>query len=280
MRKILRKQIIHSFIILIMVLAVAQSQHLTGEEQKIARLGNFSLRRAAAPEHVVTGVILPELKEARLTDLKNVDKGVIGKWGCYLTLFDQAGKRQVRIAAAVYESVKEAEDMALQLLNDTSVSLTPGSKSAGVIGTHSWYLISPPNVGTIIFIYNNSLFQVSSSDYEFAENSAKSIVEDLSRGVNGIRLGKKVALPEITGIEMQGKLKKGETIALNLAGRDPANLKLSFTASAASGQVLPGASAVEKKFIIRESGTDRLEIYAVNEMCVVSKVLLKNIKIE
>ena len=248
-------------------------------EEKVKR-GLYSLSRAPTPEYLVTGVNLPELSKARFRTMDKVDLGLKGRWGRSFTLLQKEEKKQVKITVAVYGSVAEAEDSVLDLLNDTSAVLKPGSKSGDVIGTHSWYLASPSGSGTVVFTYDNSLFQLFASDYSLAERSARKIVNDLTLGRNGIKLGKFVALPKITDVRVPSELKRGIERTLVIKGWDLHQQKLSFVALASKGQLLETKKKGEKMFVPQEIGTDELRIYAINEMNVVSKVYIKKIEVE
>ncbi len=240
----------------------------------------YSLQRAPVPEYFVTGVILPEVANAHFPTMEKVDAGLSGRWGRYLTMFQRKDKKQVRITVAVYGSVAEAEDSALDLLNETSDILKPGSRSGGAIGTHSWYLVSPRNSGAVVLTYNNCLLQLFSSDYNLAERSARAIVADLKRGTNGVRLGKQVLLPRVTGADFPGRITERKEVALTFRGQDPYRQKLSFVASAATGQFREILRDGERIYVPPQAGTDEVRIYAINEMAVVSQVYVQKIEVE
>lgn len=242
--------------------------------------GQYSLRRAATPEFLVTGVSLDDLSKARFSNMNKITEGLAGQFGRVRNLFDRKSKKQVKITVAVYGSVNEAEDAALDLLNSVSAVMKTGSQSGDVIGTHSWYLKSPDGSETIVFIHNNSLFQLFSSDYNLAESSARLIVDDLTRGTNGIRLGKQVILPEITDVKFPERLEGMREISLILEGQDPYQQKISFAVSASRGQLLETKKSGEKIYIPYEAGSVELKIYAINEMNVVSQVYIKKIEVE
>lgn len=244
------------------------------------RSGAYSLQRAPAPENFVIGIVLPELANAHFPAMAKVDTGLSGRWGRYLTLFQEKEKKQVRVTVAVYGRVAEAEDAVLDLLNETSDVLKPGSRSGGVIGTHSWYLLSPRNAGTVVLTYNNSLVQVFSSDYSLAERSARAMITDLRRGTNGVRLGKQVLLPRVTGAEFLGRITERKEVALTFSGQDPYQQKLSFVASAATGQFREILRDSERIYVPPQAGTDEVRIYAINEMAVVSQVYVQKIEVE
>jgi hypothetical protein len=266
-----------SFLLVFIILALPLISKCNEEKVKI---GLYSFSRAPTPKYLVTGVNLPELSKARFRTMDRVDVGLKGRWGRSFTLFQKEEKKQVKITVAVYGSVAEAEDSVLDLLNDTSAVLKPGSKSGDVIGTHSWYLTSHSGSGTVVFTYDNSLFQLFASDYSLAERSAREIVNDLKLGRNGIKLGKLVALPKITDVKVPSELKTGKERTLIIKGRDPHQQKLSFVALASKGQLLETKKRGEKMYIPQKIGTDELRIYAINEMNVISQVYIKKIEIE
>lgn len=241
--------------------------------------GQYFLRRAATPEFLVTRVSLDDLSKARFSNMDKITEGLAGQFGRVRTLFDKKSKKQVKITVAVYGSVNEAEDAALELLNSVSIVMKSGSQSGGVIGTHSWYLKSPDGSGIVAFIHNNSLFQLFSSDYNLAERSARSIVGDLTEGVNGITLGKKVQIPKITDVVIPENVRKNEKAPLKMKTLDPSRQKLSFVVSASKGQLLDTDIRNEKIYIHSESGTDELKVYAINEANVVSQVFVKKLTV-
>jgi len=250
------------------------------QEGKKAEKGQYFLKRTAAPEFLVTGVNLNDLSEARFSTMNKVTESLAAQFGRVRTLFDKKNKKQVKITVAVYGSVKDAEDAALELLNSVSAVMKPGSASGNVIGTHSWYLKSPNASGAVVFIYNNSLFQMFSSDYNLAEISASSIVDDLSKGVNGVRLGRKVKLPSINDVVISEKLQKNKKAPLVMKASDPSKQKLSFAVSASKGQLVDTGKRNEKIFIPSESGASELKIYAINEANVVSPAFVKKLTVQ
>ncbi len=173
------------------------------EGEKIER-GQYFLGRAPSPEYSVAKVNLDVLSRARFPEMKKITEGPVGESGRVQTLFDKRSGKQIRIAVTVYDSVSLAEDAALDLLNSISAILKPGSEPADVIGTHSWYMKSANGSGTIVFVYNNSVFQLSSPDYNFADINARAIVADLKEGRNGITLGRR---PQIQGEGYKDKLR-------------------------------------------------------------------------
>ena len=267
---------LRSLMISVALVTVVLSQE---SPEKIEK-GAYSLRRAATPEYFVTGVALGELSRARFENMSRVDVALRGKWGRCLTLFRKKTTEQVKITTAVYGSVSEAENSVLDLLNDMSAVFKPGTRSGDVIGTHSWYLTSPDGGGTIVFVYNNSLFQLFSTNYSLAERSARSIVDDLAQGRNGIRLGKKVVLPKVTQAKLPARLEKGKEGSLILEGEDPYRQKLSFAVSASTGQLLDTQRRGEKIYIPHEAGSDELRVYAINELNVVSELYVKKLEVE
>lgn len=267
-------------ILIIFLIFISTPFVFTQEPGEEVQKGSYSLKRIPAPDYLVTGVRLSELSEATFGKISKVDTGLSGKWGRSFTLFQKEDKKQIRITVAVYPSVTEAENSVLELLNEASVIMKPGSRSGGIIGTHSWYLISPSGSGTIVFTYYNSLFQLFSSDYGFAERSAQSIVNDLGRGINGILLGKKVLSPILTDVEIPSKVVKGEQVPLLLKARDPSLQKLSFVVSASRGRLLETKTHEERMYIPAEAGSDELRAYAVNEANVISELFVKKVEVE
>lgn len=248
------------------------------EEEKITK-GLYSLRRAPTPKYIVTGVFLPDLVKARFKKMIKVDVGFKGRWGRSYTLFRKEENKQVKITVAVYSSVAEAEDAVLDLLNDISAVLRPRSKSGDFIGTHSWYLDSPSGSGTVVFTYDNSLFQLFSSDYNLAERSAQSIVSDLTEGVNGVTLGKKVQIPKITSVVIPKDVRRNVKASINIKASDPSRHRLSFVILASKGQLLDTDKGEEKIYIPSKSGTDELKVYTINELNVVSRVFIKKLTV-
>lgn len=241
--------------------------------------GKYFLQRAATPEFLVTGVSLDDLTKARFPNMYKVTERLAGPLGRTRTLFDKKSREQVEITVAVYGSVNEAEDVALGLLNSVSVVLRPGSQSGGVIGTHSWYLRSPNGSGAVVFIHNNSLFQLFSPDYNLAERSAQSIVSDLTEGVNGVILGKKVQIPKITSVVIPKDVRRNVKASINIKAFDPSRHRLSFVILASKGQLLDTNKGEEKIYIPSKSGTDELKVYTINELNVVSRVFIKKLTI-
>ncbi|MFX0201682.1 MAG: hypothetical protein ACFFCW_36675 [Candidatus Hodarchaeota archaeon] len=255
--------------------AVSASQQPSERVKK----GQYFLRRAPKPQFLVTGVSLDDLSKARFPNMYKVTERLAGPFGRTRTLFDKKSQEQVEITVAVYGSVDEAEDATLDLLNSVSAVLRPGNQWGGVIGTHSWYLRSPNGSGAVVFIHNNSLFQLSSPDYNLAERSARSIVGDLIKGVNGVTLGKKVQIPKITDVVVPKDVRKNEKASLNVRALDPSQSKLSFVVTASKGQVLDTDKTNEKIYISTEFGTDELKVYTINEANVVSQVFVKGLTV-
>jgi len=267
-------------IILFLISMILIVPVVSEEQWKIVRKGLYYLQKSSAPEYFITGVSVPELVKAHFEGMNKVDERLVGKWGRSLTLFRKKDKKQVKITVAVYENVAEAEDSVLELLNTVSTIFKSGSKSGGVIGTHSWYLASPEGRGTLIFTYNNSLFQLFSTDYRFAEKIARSIVVDLTHGTNGIRLGKQVFPPKVMDVRFPEKLKVRKEAPLIFEGQDPSHQQLSFVVSSSKGQLFETKKIGEKVYLPTEAGADELRIYVINEMNVVSPLYIKKLEIE
>lgn len=267
-------------IVLAMILTVPVCLLADASSGAEVRKGAYSIHRAPVPEAFVAGIDHTEMIKAHLGEMKKIDEGLKGHEGRYVTLFQEKDKKEVRITVAVYGSTEEAEDSALEVLNDTSALLQPGSKSGGTIGTHSWYLVSPNGSGSIVFTYNNALLQVFSSNYQLAERSAQAIAVDLSRGSNGVKLAAQVLLPKVVRVDIPLRVEKKKEVALTLSGLDPYNQKLSFVVMSSKGQVLSEQTPGKKLYIPTESGSDNLRIYAIDELNVVSEVYVKEIEVE
>jgi hypothetical protein len=157
--------------------------------------------------------------------------------------------------------------------------MQPGSQSGILIGTHSWYLLSPDGSGSVIIIYNNSLFQLFASDYNLAESSARSIVNDLTEGINGVVLGKEVKVPKISDVVMPDNIWKNEKFSLKVKASDPFERKLSFIVLSSKGQLVETDKPNKKFYLPHESGSDELKVYTINEANVVSSVFVKKVNI-
>lgn len=280
MTKKLKKDLLigpFALLLFLMIFYVVSFGQTSGERIEI---GQYSLKRASTPEFLVTGLNLNDLSRIHFSNMNKLTEGLAAQFGRVRTLFDKKTKKQVKITVAVYSSVNEAENMALELLNSISAVMKEGSQSGNVIGTHSWYLKSPNRAGTVLFIYNNSLFQLFSSDYNLAEKSALAIVNDLTKGVNGITLGKKVQLPKISDVILSKTVRKNEKASLNITAFSPSQQRLSYVVLSSKGQILDSDKRAEKSYIPIESGTDELKIYAINEVNVVSQVFVKELIIE
>jgi hypothetical protein len=197
-RKVMMKKLISRFPILLtisLLTCMIYSPDSDGqrEEKKIER-GPYFLLRAPSPEYRVANVNLDIMSEELFPGMSKITEGPFDKGGRTQTLFDKKRKTEVKIATAVYADVSAAEDAALDLLNSVSSILKPGSARAGQIGMHSWYMTSPDGSGTVVFVYNNALFSVFSSNYNLAEKSAQTIVTYLKEGRDGVTLGRR---PEI-----------------------------------------------------------------------------------
>jgi len=280
MTKKLKKDLLigpFALLLFLMIFYVVSFGQTSGERIEI---GQYSLKRASTPEFLVTGLNLNDLSRIHFSNMNKLTEGLAAQFGRVRTLFDKKTKKQVKITVAVYSSVNEAENMALELLNSISAVMKEGSQSGNVIGTHSWYLKSPNRAGTVLFIYNNSLFQLFSSDYNLVEKSALAIVNDLTKGVNGITLGKKVQLPKISDVILSKTVRKNEKVSLNITAFSPSQQRLSYVVLSSKGQILDSDKRAEKSYIPIESGTDELKIYAINEVNVVSQVFVKKLIIE
>lgn len=280
MTKKLKKDLLigpFALLLFLMIFYVVSFGQTSGERIEI---GQYSLKRASTPEFLVTGLNLNDLSRIHFSNMNKLTEGLAAQFGRVRTLFDKKTKKQVKITVAVYSSVNEAENMALELLNSISAVMKEGSQSGNVIGTHSWYLKSPNRAGTVLFIYNNSLFQLFSSDYNLVEKSALAIVNDLTKGVNGITLGKKVQLPKISDVILSKTVRKNEKVSLNITAFSPSQQRLSYVVLSSKGQILDSDKRAEKSYIPFESGTDELKIYAINEVNVVSQVFVKKLIIE
>jgi len=249
----------------------------SGEE---VNKGLYKLNRAPVPGLLVTGIAMGKLSNANFPGMKIMHESLNGKFGRFYTLFNPETKRQVKISAAVYGNVAGAEDAALEFLNTVSGVFKTGSQSGQTIGTHSWFLVSPGGSGAVVFVYNNSLFQVFSSDYSHAENRARQIAEDLRSGQNGIQLGKQVLLPRVTNVKLPGTLKKGIREEMVVEGKDPGKRALDFFVSPSAGQVVTTAQRTVKAYNPGRPGTDELKIYAINDLNVVSEVYVKKVEIK
>jgi hypothetical protein len=240
--------------------------------------GHYWLERSATPESFVAGIDLARVGRARFPGLKTVDLRLRGRWGRVLALYSKEDSRQVKVTAAVYAGVAAAEDAALDLLNDTSARLDRGSRSGDAIGTHSWYLVSPDGSGAVILVYHNCLIQVFSSDYTFAEMGAREIASDLARGSNGVLLGLQPPVLQVKDVVIQDRLLRGQPTRVTLKAEDAAQRTVYFSGRATAGQVLDGAKPEEKILVLDKSGD--LELYAVNDLNVVSQVFVRRVKVE
>ncbi|MEW5923508.1 MAG: hypothetical protein AB1746_05925 [Candidatus Zixiibacteriota bacterium] len=268
-----------SALLLLPLLIILQSAAVGQERGETIKKGNFSLKRSEPPQFLVTGVALDKLSKARFENMALVNQGLAGQFGRTYSLFNENDSSQASVSAAVYENPAAAEDAVLELLNSTSAVFKPGTKSGAVIGTHSWYLESRNGSGTVVFTHDNALFQVFSSDYDLAENKARDIDEDLSRGTNGIRLGTKVILPEVTNVKMPGDLSVKKQSRLNIEGRDPQSMKVMYSVSARGGQVITTDKHDEVIFIPGAEGESELIIYMVNDESVVSPAFIKKMTV-
>lgn len=245
--------------------------------ETVAR-GPYSLSRAEAPARLVAGIALPELTRVHFSGMSTTQIRLRGRWGRAQTLFRPEDRSQVRITVAVYGSVTEAEDSALALLEDTSAMLQTGSHGGGVIGTHSWYLRSPEGSGTVVFIAGNSLFQLFSSSYEMAEAGARSILVDLERGTNGVRLGQRVSRPVIDGVSFRSRLEAGAEVQMTIEASDPNGREIAVFGSSVAGQLLETPDSREKIFIPQARDGD-IQLYVVNDLNVVSPVFIQSVEL-
>lgn len=278
----IRKSRIHLLIrpsALLLVLVIFYAVYADQQPGERIEKGQYFLRRAPTPEFLVTGVSLNDLSKARFSNMNKITEGLAGQFGRVRTLFDKKSKEQVKITVAVYGSVNEAEDAALELLNSVSAIMKSGSRSAGVIGTHSWYLKSQDGSGTVVFVYDNALFQLFSSVYGLAERSALAIVGDLYKATNGIMLGKKVQTPTISDVIIPETVQKIKGVSLNVKAVDPSQQRLSFVVIASQGQLLDTDVVNEKIYIPSRLGVDELKVYTINEANVVSRVFVKKLTV-
>lgn len=268
--------LIYLLVFLLMVAGPVFSQESGEEVDK----GLYKLNRAPAPGHFVTGVAMEKLSNANFPGMIIMHESLDGKFGRSYSLFNRETKRQVKMSAAVYRNVAEAENAALEFLNTVSGVFKTGSQSGQTIGTHSWFLVSPRGGGAVVFVHNNSLFHVFSPDYAHAENRALQIVEDLRGGKNGVRLGKQVMLPRVTNVKLPGTVKKGIREEIVVEGEDPEERALDFFVSTTAGQVAATAQRTVKSYNAARPGTDELKIYAINDLNVVSEVYIKKVEIK
>jgi len=267
---------IYLLVFLLMVAGPVFSQKLGEEVDK----GLYKLNRAPIPVYFVTGVAMEKLSSANFPGMKIMHESLNGKFGRFYSLFNTETKRQVKMSAAVYRNVAEAENAALEFLNTVSGVFKTGSKSGQTIGTHSWFMVSPGGSGAVVFVYNNSLFYVFSPDCAHAEDRARQIVEDLRGGENGIRLGKQVLLPRVTNVKLPGTVKKGIQEEISVEGKDPEKRALDFFVSTSAGQVEATAQRTVKAYKADRLGTVEFKIYAINDLNVVSEVYVKKVEIK
>ena len=276
----IEKQQLVLLIYLLVFLFSAAGSVFSLESGEEVNKGLYKLNRAPVPGLLVTGIAMGKLSNANFPGMKIMHESLNGKFGRFYTLFNPETKRQVKISAAVYGNVAGAEDAALEFLNTVSGVFKTGSQSGQTIGTHSWFLVSPGGSGAVVFVYNNSLFQVFSSDYSHAENRARQIVEDLRSGQSGIQLGKQVLLPRVTNVKLPGTIKKGIREDIVVEGKDPEKRALDFFVSPSAGQVVTTAQRTVKAYNPGRLGTDELKIYAINDLNVVSEVYVKKVEIK
>jgi hypothetical protein len=278
-KNINNKQCVFSLSLLIVILLVVGPVFGQEAGEELA-VGVYKLNRAPAPVHFVTGVALKKLSHANFPGMALLHQSLNGKFGRIYSLFNPATKRQVKISAAVYGNVVEAENAALEFLNTMSGLFKTGSQSGPTIGTHSWFMVSPTGSGSIVFVHNNSLFYVNSPDYSNAESSALQILKDLQTGKNGIQLGRQVLLPKITNVKLPDKIKRGIQKEIVMEGEDPGKRKLDYFVSTSTGQVGTTVKPGVKMYNTERAGADELKVYAINDLNVVSEVYVKKVEIE
>jgi hypothetical protein len=237
------------------------------------------LKRAQTPKLLVTGISLEKLSKSHFMDMNIVTEGFNGQWGTERTLFDKKSKRQVKIGAAVYSTVAKAEDAVLDMLNSISVILKTGSKTGGTIGTHSWYDASRSGSGTVVFTYYNAVFHVFSSNYALSEMTAKSILNDFKKGMNGIYLGLKVNVPQVRDVSIPAEIKQSKETTMQIDAIDPNQQKLSFFVTTSKSQVKETVDRTKRVIIPAQEGSDEIRVYAINKLNVVSEVYVKSLKI-
>jgi hypothetical protein len=277
--EIAKQQCILSIYFLVFLLIVAGPVFSQEPGEEVDN-GLYKLNRAPTPVYFVTGVAVEKLSSANLPGMKIMHKSLNGKFGRFYSLFNMKTKRQVKMSVAVYRNVAEAENAALEFLNTVSGVFKTGSQSGQMIGTHSWFLDSSGGSGAVVFVYNNSLFYIFSSDYTQAEDRAGQIVQDLRSGKNGIRLGKQVLLPAVTNVKLPKTVKKGVREEIGVEGNDPEKRALDFFVATPAGQVEATSLRTVKAYKADRMGTVELKIYAINDLNVVSEVYVKKVEIK
>ncbi len=247
--------------------------------EEIVRQGAYVLHRAAVPEKWVTGIAAPEMVQAHFPGMAIKDERFLGREGRGITLFREADNEVVKITLAVYETVAEAEDVALAALKKASANLPANSKNGQTIGTHSWYEIASGGRGAVFVVYYNVFFRIAAVNYSLAEEQAFGIVNDLKRGQNGVRLGKKVVVPRVN------------EISLDLSPQADGSWLVSHTAKTGQGLLLYRVSASsgsmmeiddKGKFLFRPSEQKNIEftVFAIDDLNVVSAVYTKKRTVE
>lgn len=265
-------KLIYAYLGMLVFVALLSSAVFGAQPADKLEKGSYFLFKSDPPEYLVTGIDLAQFSRIHFPDMQKISSGLAGgKWGRYYLLQQKTNNKQLKITAAVYSTTSIAENSVLDLLNDTSVVLKPGSQNGKAIGTHSWHFVSPSGSEIIVFTYANALFQIFSTNISLAESAAILIAEDLNRGGNGIRLGAKVFLPEVTNVTFTKDITPGITGLLHLIGKSEVNEELSFFVTAERGQILQTTMNKEKMYVSTGPGVDKLVVYAISNMCVVSK---------
>lgn len=106
-----------------------------------------------------------------------------------MVLYDKDSNQKVELRLRLCPSVRDAENVVLDLLNSQSVIFTNGSPTGQTIGDNVWHFVmKETGATTIIYTRNNVVVSVFAQNTTVAERLAERIDGDMLAGKNGVEL--------------------------------------------------------------------------------------------
>jgi len=253
---------------------VSKSLQLTRPREAEYRRGRYGLTRTSPPALLVKGVDIEELCRTELPTYELWRRRDPGQWGCGVVYAPPSGDSESEVVVAVYRTVADAEEQALEYLNGTSALYEKAGDSLKGIGdSGNCWLHERKDGSSVVFVRRNVLVRVSlygDAGKQQARDVARAIDQDIIEGRRGVELVETLPPPSIRRVSVPTFLLVGETQPLEVEIIDDTlNGEILLTAVSAGLEVVPSDDAGRILIQGKTPGQHELKVIAVSGLCLV-----------
>ena len=195
---------------------------------------NFLGSNSKHDAQYITKFDMDEMAKKNLADFALIRSRAQWNRGREFVFQRSSDQANVFIIIGIHQSPGDANDIALDYLNEISIRMKEGPLAGAAIGDKLWWW-SPnsdsTNVTNILFLKENVLFILSSHSYKNLIDLARAIAEDITKKESYLTIEESLSVPKVNSVSLtKSSVKDGDSTKITIHATDTNNELLEYQA--------------------------------------------------